>query len=181
VADDRVAPTRLAAKPTSPPRRSSPPACTHHPTQGSSPTQSGVPHIHSRGSLHSPLDDGALRLPEALLRIAAGGVGHVDGVLRLHADVILRNKAENGSDGVAGPPGARVFPMRAKNFSSNFAVPPPLAVAQPLRQDRQAAGTGRAAAHCTHLEGDVVDLQTGGGGRASVGGMRDTRKTFVEP
>ena len=39
--------------------------------------------------VHEALSDGALRLAEALLRVAARGVGNVHGVLGLDADVVL--------------------------------------------------------------------------------------------
>ena len=54
--------------------------------------------------VHEALGDGALRLAETLLRVAARGVGNVHRVLGLHADVVLkrdvvdlRRKGEGGS------------------------------------------------------------------------------------
>lgn len=41
-------------------------------------------------SQHSPLHDGAQRLAEAALLVAAGGVGHIHGKLGLHRDVVLQ-------------------------------------------------------------------------------------------
>ena len=44
--------------------------------------------VHHQGACEA-LDDGALGLPEPLLLVASGGVGHKDGALGLDSDVVL--------------------------------------------------------------------------------------------